>query len=120
VRPIDMKRDRTTPTIVYAYRGLLSSETPWYSAETGKLWLEHGGAFVLANIRGGGEFGPAWHAAGLKTERQRIFDDFAAVAKDLIDRRITSPARLGIMGGSNGGVLMGVEMNQHPELFAAV
>ena len=120
VRPADMKRDGTTPTILNAYGGFLSTETPYYSPETGKLWLERGGAFVLANIRGGGEFGPAWHEAGLKTHRQRIFDDFAAVAKDLIARRITSPSHLGIMGGSNGGLLMGVEMIQHPDLFGAV
>jgi prolyl oligopeptidase len=86
----------------------------------GKLWLEQGGVFVLANIRGGGEFGPAWHEAGLKTHRQIIYDDFASVAKDLIARRITSPRRLGIMGGSNGGLLMGVEFTQHPELYDAV
>jgi prolyl oligopeptidase len=86
----------------------------------GKLWLERGGVYVLANIRGGGEFGPAWHEAGLKTHRQIIYDDFAAVAQDLIARRITSPRRLGIEGGSNGGLLMGVEMTQHPDLFHAV
>ena len=75
---------------------------------------------MLANIRGGGEFGPAWHEAGLKTHRQRIYDDFAAVGEDLIARKITSPRRLGIVGGSNGGLLMGVEMTQHPELWNAV
>jgi len=76
--------------------------------------------FVLANIRGGGEFGPAWHEAGLKTHRQRIYDDFAAVGRDLVTRRITSPRRLGITGGSNGGLLVGVEMTQHPEMWNAV
>ena len=76
--------------------------------------------YVLANIRGGGEFGPAWHEAGLKTHRQLIYDDFAAVAQDLIARKITSPRRLGIQGGSNGGLLMGVEFTQHPELWNAV
>jgi prolyl oligopeptidase len=75
---------------------------------------------VLANIRGGGEFGPAWHEAGLKTHRQRIYDDFYAVAKDLVDRKITSPRHLGIAGGSNGGLLMGVEFTQHPEMYNAV
>lgn len=94
--------------------------TPTYSATLGKLWLEQGGVFVLANIRGGGEFGPAWHEAGLKTRRQIIYDDFASVAKDLIARKITSPRRLGIEGGSNGGLLMGVEYTQHPELWNAV
>jgi prolyl oligopeptidase len=86
----------------------------------GKLWLERGGTFVLANIRGGGEFGPAWHEAGLKTHRQRIYDDFAAVGQDLFARKITSPQRLGIEGGSNGGLLMGVEFTQHPEMWKAV
>src|SRR5205814_7981391 len=100
--------------------GFQVSELPSYSANVGKRWLEHGGIYVLANIRGGGEFGPAWHEAGLKTKRQIIYDDFAAVAKDLIARRITSPRRLGIEGGSNGGLLMGVEMTQHPDLFGAV
>jgi prolyl oligopeptidase len=75
---------------------------------------------VLANIRGGGEFGPAWHEAGLKTHRQRIYDDFYAVAQDLVTRKITSPRRLGIMGGSNGGLLVGVEFTQHPEMWQAV
>jgi prolyl oligopeptidase len=120
VHPIEMKSDGSTPTILTAYGGFLLSETPYYSASVGKLWLERGGAFVLANIRGGGEFGPAWHDAGLKTRRQRIYDDFTAVAKDLIARGITSPSHLGIMGGSNGGLLMGVEFVQHPELWAAV
>jgi prolyl oligopeptidase len=120
VHPITMKLDGSTPTILYAYGGFLISETPSYSAEIGKLWLEPGGAYVLANIRGGGEFGPAWHEAGLKTHRQRIFDDFAAVARDLIAKGITSPRHLGIMGGSNGGLLMGVEFTQHPELWGAV
>ena len=120
VHPVEMKRDGSTPTILYAYGGFLVSETPSYSAEIGKLWLERGGAYVLANIRGGGEFGPAWHEAGLKTHRQRVYDDFAAVAKDLIAKGITSPRHLGIMGSSNGGLLMGVEFTQHPELWGAV
>jgi prolyl oligopeptidase len=94
--------------------------TPSYMASIGKLWLEKGGVFVVANIRGGGEFGPAWHEAGLKTHRQLIYDDFAAVARDLIARHITSPPHLGIQGGSNGGLLMGVEFTQHPELWNAV
>lgn len=120
VRPADMKLDGSTPTILTAYGGFLVSQTPYYAPAMGKLWLERGGAFVLANIRGGGEFGPAWHDAGLKTHRQLIFDDFAAVAKDLIARGITSPPRLGIMGGSNGGLLMGVEFIQHPDLWGAI
>jgi prolyl oligopeptidase len=116
----DIKYDGTTPTIMTAYGGFQSSETPYYSGTSGKLWLERGGAFVLANIRGGGEFGPAWHEAGLGTRRQIIYDDFTAVARDLIARRITSPRRLGIEGGSNGGLLMGVAFTQHPELYKAV
>jgi len=120
VHPKGMKLDGSHPTILNAYGGFQVSETPFYSASIGKLWLEKGGVFVLANIRGGGEFGPAWHEAGLKTHRQRIYDDFAAVARDLIARKITSPRRLGIEGGSNGGLLMGVEFTQHPELWNAV
>ncbi|HLY06834.1 MAG TPA: prolyl oligopeptidase family serine peptidase [Rhizomicrobium sp.] len=116
----DMKADGSNPTILYAYGGFQVSETPSYSANIGKLWLEKGGVFVLANIRGGGEFGPAWHEAGLKTKRQIIYDDFASVARDLIARKITSPRRLGIQGGSNGGLLMGVEFTEHPELWHAV
>jgi prolyl oligopeptidase len=116
----DMKLDGSNPTLLNAYGGFEVSETPAYSANIGKLWLEHGGVFVLANIRGGGEFGPAWHEAGLKTNRQRIYDDFAAVGEDLVARKITSTPHLGIMGGSNGGLLMGVEMEQHPTLWNAV
>jgi prolyl oligopeptidase len=120
VHPDDMKLDGSNPTILYAYGGFQLSETPFYSATMGKLWLEKGGVFALANIRGGGEFGPAWHEAALKTHRQRAFDDFAAVARDMITRGITSPRRLGIQGGSNGGLLMGVEFTQHPDMWRAV
>ena len=120
VHPKTMKLDGANPTLLYAYGGFEVSMLPAYSAMVGKAWLERGGIYVLANIRGGGEFGPAWHAAGLKTHRQIIYDDFAAVARDLIARKITSPRRLGIEGGSNGGLLMGVEMNQHPDLWRAV
>jgi prolyl oligopeptidase len=120
VHPIGMKLDGANPTILTAYGGFEISSLPNYQDMGGKLWLERGGVYVLANIRGGGEFGPAWHEAGLKTHRQIIYDDFAAVAQDLIARRITSPRRLGIEGGSNGGLLMGVEMTQHPDLFHAV
>jgi prolyl oligopeptidase len=120
VHPKSLKLDGSNPTILYAYGGFQVSETPGYSANVGKLWLERGGVYVLANIRGGGEFGPAWHEAGLKTKRQLIYDDFAAVAEDLIARKITSPRRLGIEGGSNGGLLMGVEFTQRPDLWRAV
>jgi len=120
VHPKGMPLDGSNPTILYAYGGFQVSLTPGYSGGVGKLWLERGGVYVVANIRGGGEFGPAWHDAALKTNRQLAWDDFAAVAKDLIARKITSPRRLGIQGGSNGGLLMGVELTQHPELFRAV
>ena len=116
----DIKLDGTNPTLLYAYGGFQVSMTPSYSGTVGKLWVERGGIYVLANIRGGGEFGPAWHQAGLKTKRQVIYDDFTAVAQDLIARKITSPRRLGIQGGSNGGLLMGVAFTQHPELWNAV
>jgi prolyl oligopeptidase len=120
VRKKDIKYDGSNPTLLYAYGGFQLSSTPYYDGVLGKLWLERGGVYVLANIRGGGEFGPAWHEAGLKTNRQRIYDDFAAVGEDLVARKITSPRRLGIQGGSNGGLLMGVEMTQHPEMWNAV
>jgi prolyl oligopeptidase len=120
VRPKDLALDGTAPTLLYGYGGFQISMTPAYSGTLGKLWLEDGGVYVLANIRGGGEFGPAWHQAGLKTKRQLIYDDFIAVAEDLIARGITSPRRLGIMGGSNGGLLMGVALTQRPDLWNAV
>jgi prolyl oligopeptidase len=120
VRRKDLKYDGANPTLLTAYGGFQVSMTPGYSGIVGKLWLERGGVYVLANIRGGGEFGPAWHEAGLKTHRQRIYDDFAAVGQDLVARKITSPRRLGIEGGSNGGLLMGVEMTQHPAMWDAV
>ena len=116
----DIKLNGNNPTLLYAYGGFEASETPTYSATTGKLWLENGGVYALANIRGGGEFGPAWHEAGLGTKRQIIYDDFASVARDLISTGVTSSRRLGIRGGSNGGLLMGVEFTQHPELWHAV
>ena len=112
--------DGNNPTLMTAYGGFQVSNTPRYDGVMGKLWLEHGGVFVLANIRGGGEFGPAWHEAGLKTHRQRIYDDFYAVAQDLVARKVTSTPKLGIEGGSNGGLLMGVEFTQHPDMWEAV
>ncbi len=120
VRPKDLKYDGSAPTLLYAYGGFQNSMKPGYSATVGKLWLEKGGVYVVANIRGGGEFGPAWHEAGLKANRQRVYDDFFAVSEDLIARKITSPRRLGIMGGSNGGLLMGVALTQRPELYNAI
>ncbi|GAA0615453.1 prolyl oligopeptidase family protein [Brevundimonas kwangchunensis] len=107
------------PTILFGYGGFQVSFPPAYKPEMGKLWLENGGVFVQANIRGGGEFGPAWHQAALNENRQLAFDDFAAVARDLEARGISSPRRLGIYGRSNGGVLTSVSITQHPELFNA-
>ena len=108
------------PTILYGYGGFEVSLTPSYSANFGRLWLSQGGIYVVANIRGGGEFGPAWHDAAVKTKRQHAYDDFEAVAEDLARRGLTTPAQLGIMGGSNGGLLVSTVMVQKPELFGAV
>jgi prolyl oligopeptidase len=120
VRPRDFAFDGNAPTLLYGYGGFQISMIPAYAGALGKLWIEPGGVWVVANIRGGGEFGPEWHQAALKEHRQRAFDDFIAVAEDLIRRQITSPRRLGIMGGSNGGLLMGAMLTQRPELFRAV
>ena len=120
VSKADLPLDGSTPTLLYGYGGFQVSLNPSYSAVTGRLWLEQGGAYVLANIRGGGEFGPEWHQAGLKQNRKRIYDDFISVGEDLIERGVTSPEHLGIMGGSNGGLLMGVMLNQRPDLWNAV
>ncbi len=108
------------PTILYGYGGFEVSLTPGYSANAGRLWVGKGGIYVVANIRGGGEFGPAWHTAAEKLHRQRAFDDFAAVADDLIRRKLTTPRQLGIMGGSNGGLLVSTVMTQIPEKLGAV
>ena len=120
VHPKDMKLDGSNPTLLTAYGGFEVSETPRYNAVTGKLWLEKGGVYVLANIRGGGEFGPAWHEAGLKTKRQVIYDDFAAVARTSSAARSLRHRASASIGGSNGGLLMGVEMTEHPDLWGAV
>jgi prolyl oligopeptidase len=111
--------DGRNPTLLYGYGGYSISEVPAFSA-TRRIWLEQGGIFVVANLRGGGEFGEAWHQAGNLTKKQNVFDDFAAAARYLIDQKYTSPASLAIMGGSNGGLLMGAALTQHPELFRAV
>ncbi len=108
------------PALLYGYGGFEVSLKPYYSGATGAGWLEHGGVYLLANIRGGGEFGPAWHQAALKERRQAAFNDFIAVAEDAIARGLTTPDRLGIMGGSNGGLLVGAVLAQRPELFNAV
>ncbi|MCJ8276157.1 MAG: prolyl oligopeptidase family serine peptidase, partial [Bdellovibrionales bacterium] len=102
------------------YGGFEASRTPYYSPVTGKLWLEKGGVYVIANIRGGGEFGPRWHQAALKKNRQKAFDDFIAVAEDLVKTKTTSKEKLAIMGGSNGGLLVGAVMTQRPDLFKGV
>jgi len=118
-RPRDMAMDGSAPTILFGYGGFQISFPPAYKPEMGKLWLENGGVFVQANIRGGGEFGPEWHQSVLNENRQLAFDDFAAVAADLHRRGISSPRRTGIYGRSNGGVLTSVTMTQHPELINA-
>jgi prolyl oligopeptidase len=116
----DLTLDGSTPTVIEGYGGFQVSLTPGYGAIVGAAWLEKGGAYVVPNLRGGGEYGPKWHEAATKLNRQRIYDDFAAIAEDLIARKITSPAKLGIVGGSNGGLLVGVMMTERPELFGAV
>ncbi|MEN1956030.1 prolyl oligopeptidase family serine peptidase [Luteimonas sp. MJ204] len=120
VRPKDAKADGSNPTLLYGYGGFEISLTPGYSGGVGKGWLEKGGTYAVANIRGGGEYGPRWHQAALKANRHKAYEDFAAVAQDMIERKITSPAHLGIRGGSNGGLLTGNMLTQYPELFGAV
>jgi prolyl oligopeptidase len=116
----DMKSDGTNPTLVYAYGGFELSQKPIYSATTGSAWLDKGGVFVLANIRGGGEYGPKWHQDALKEKRQNAFDDLYAVSEDVIAKKVTSAKHLGVMGGSNGGLLVGVAFTQRPDLYNAV
>jgi prolyl oligopeptidase len=108
------------PTLLYGYGGFEVSMTPAYSGSIGTGWLERGGVYVLANLRGGGEFGPAWHQAALREHRHRAYEDFAAVARHLIERGVTSPLHLGAMGGSNGGLLMGNVLVRYPDLFGAI
>jgi prolyl oligopeptidase len=108
------------PTLLYGYGGFEVAMSPWYSGAMGRVWASKGGVYVVANIRGGGEFGPAWHQAAILKDKQKSYDDFAAVAEDLIANKITSAAQLGIQGGSNGGLLVGAVMLQRPELFKAV
>ncbi|MDO4709490.1 MAG: prolyl oligopeptidase family serine peptidase [Pseudomonadota bacterium] len=115
-----MKLDGSNPTLLYGYGGFEISLTPGYSGTIGKGWLEKGGVYVVANIRGGGEYGPRWHQAALKQNRHKAYEDFAAVAQDLVARNITRPAHLGVQGGSNGGLLTGNMLTQYPELFGAV
>ncbi|MBB3872676.1 prolyl oligopeptidase family serine peptidase [Brevundimonas mediterranea] len=119
VHKADMPLDGSNPTLLYGYGGFESSLLPGYSATVGKLWLERGGVYVIANTRGGGEFGPRWHEAALQQNRQRAHEDFQAVALDLISRDITSQPKLGIMGGSQGGLFMGAMLTQRPDLINA-
>ena len=116
----DLKFNGKNPTLLNAYGGFEISRKPFYSATYGVSWLDKGGVFVLANIRGGGEYGPKWHQDGMKEKRQNIFDDLYAVSEDLIAKKITSPQHLGVMGGSNGGLLVGVAFTQRPDLYNAV
>ncbi len=120
VTPKGFKADGSAPTLLYGYGGFEISEVPRYSGVIGSAWLARGGVYVLANIRGGGEFGPAWHKAAVKAQHIHNFEDFSAVARDLIARKITSPRHLGIMGGSQGGLLVGGTFTLYPELFHAV
>ena len=119
VRPKGMKFDGSTPTLLNGYGGFQISQLPGYLNTTGKLWIENGNAYVVANLRGGGEFGPSWHQTAQGANKQRTWDDFIAVAEDLIARKITSPRRLGVVGGSQGGLLVGTAITQRPELFNA-
>lgn len=116
----DMKYDGSNPTLIYAYGGFEISEKPFYSSVMGNAWLLKGGVYVLANLRGGGEFGPKWHLNAIKENRQKVNDDMIAVSEDVIGRKITSPKKLGIMGGSNGGLLVGSVFIQRPDLYNAV
>jgi len=120
VQPRGIRLDGHTPTLMTGYGGFEISRLPTYLGPAGKAWIERGGAYVLANIRGGGEYGPGWHQAALKANRHRAYEDFVAVARDLAQRGISSPQRLGIQGGSNGGLLMGNMLTQYPEDFGAI
>ena len=116
----DLTLNGKNPTLLYGYGGFEYALTPHYLGVTGKVWLEKGGVYVLSNIRGGGEYGPEWHQSVVKEKRQKVFDDFYAIAEDLMARKITSASHLGIMGGSNGGLLTSVAFTQRPDLFNAV
>jgi len=116
----DLKANGNNPTLQYGYGGFEVSLQPAYSGSVGRAWLEKGGVYVIANIRGGGEYGPRWHKAALKANRLRAYEDFAAVSEDLFQRKITSPAHLGAMGGSNGGLLMGNMLTLYPQLYGAI
>ena len=114
-----LKLDGTAPTVLYGYGGYGLSQSPSFSP-TRQLWIEQGGIYAIANIRGGGEYGDAWHRAGNLTKKQNVYDDFAACAKYLVDHRYTSTPKLAIRGGSNGGLLMGAMITQHPDMMKSV
>ncbi len=111
---------RAGPTLLGGYGGFEVSQTPGYGGVLGRLWLTRGGTYVLANIRGGGEYGPGWHTQAMRADRHKVAEDFSSVARDLVQRGITTPGRLGAQGGSNGGLLMGVMLTKYPELFGAL
>ncbi len=112
--------DGPAPTLLYGYGGFEVSLLPRYSGTVGAAWLERGGVYVVANIRGGGEYGPRWHQAALKENRHRAYEDFAAIGRDLVERGVTTPAQLGIRGGSNGGLLMGNMYTMYPDHWGAI
>jgi prolyl oligopeptidase len=120
IRRKGTKLDGANPTLLEGYGGYSVNENPYFVAGFGRVWLDQGGIYVIANLRGGGEYGDEWHRAGNLTHKQNVFDDFAACAHHLIERRYTSPAHLAILGGSNGGLLMGAALTQHPDLFRVV
>lgn len=111
---------RPGPTLLGGYGGFEVAQTPGYGGVLGRLWLSRGGTYVLANIRGGGEYGPTWHTTAMREGRHKVAEDFAAVARDLVDRGVTTAAQLGAQGGSNGGLLMGIMLTKYPELFGAL
>jgi len=120
ISPRELVLDSSIPTLLYGYGGFETSLTPTYNGAVGRAWLERGGVYVVANIRGGGEYGPGWHQSALKQNRHRAYEDFAAVAQDLIDRKVASPEHLGCVGGSNGGLLVGNMLTHYPQLFGAI
>ena len=119
IRRRDIPMDGSTPTLLNGYGGFQQALTPGYMNGFNSLWLENGGAYAIAHVRGGGEYGPTWHQAAVKENRQRSFDDFISVAEELVESGVTSPQHLGILGGSNGGLLVAVAFTQRPDLFNA-
>lgn len=120
VQSKNIKYDGSNPTLQYGYGGFDASMQPYYSATVGTAWLSRGGVFVMTNIRGGGEFGPKWHLSAIKENRHKAYEDMIAISEDLIKRNITSPKHLGVIGGSNGGLLVGVMVTKRPDLYNAI